>query len=83
MNSFKLKILATDKKVYEGPVESLTVPGAAGYLGIWAHHCPVMTLLGKGQLTYRDTEGKTSSLPIDGNGFFEFSKNTAVILIDN
>ncbi|MBF0483427.1 MAG: F0F1 ATP synthase subunit epsilon [Candidatus Omnitrophica bacterium] len=82
MNTFKLKILGTDKKIYEGVVESLTIPGSSGYFGIWANHCPTLTTLGKGLLTYRDKEGKTNSLNIDNQGFFEFYKNTATVLVE-
>ena len=54
--SFKVIIVTPDKTAYEGDAVSATIPGLAGYIGIWANHAPLvaavvaLTLMGRGQL---------------------------------
>jgi F-type H+-transporting ATPase subunit epsilon len=78
---FELSILTPERAVFEGPVEYVEVPGAAGYLGVLAHHAALVTALAKGTLTVRDAQGKTERWQVEG-GFFEVSNNRATVLAD-
>ena len=53
MADYQLKIYTQEKKVFEGAVTSLIVPGSEGYLGVLANHAPLLALLGQGKLTIR------------------------------
>lgn len=79
---FHLIILSSDKKIYEGDLQSLVAPGEAGYLGILANHAPFMTTLVPGKITLKDTAGKTTALNSKAGGFLEIIKNKATILLD-
>ena len=79
---FHLTILSSDKKMYEGDLQSLVAPGEAGYLGILANHAPFMTTLVPGKITLKDAAGKTTALNSKAGGFLEIIKNKATILLD-
>ena len=52
-----LEILTPDKKVYEGEVTSVTVPGTAGSFEILNNHAPIISTLEDGKVIIR-TGGK-------------------------
>ena len=79
--TFALAILTPERKVFEGPVEYLQVPGSQGYLGVLAHHAALVTALAAGTLTVRDTGGHEECWSVEG-GFFEVSNNRATVLAD-
>jgi F-type H+-transporting ATPase subunit epsilon len=81
MNTYQLTIVTPEKMVYDEKVESLIAPGTVGYLGILAHHAPLMTGLVPGKLTIRKADGEVEILAISG-GFLEVSNNKATILAD-
>ena len=76
-----LKIVTPNELYFEGPVEHVQAPGYNGYLGILQNHAPFVTPVTKGNLTYRDTAGKTSVVKVEG-GFLEVLKNRVLVLTD-
>ena len=60
---------------------SLQVPGSEGYLGVLAHHAPLITALRPGRLDVRDAKGAMQSYAVSG-GFLEVSNNRATVLAD-
>ncbi len=83
MTPFLLTIITPEKVVFNEQVVSLTAPGQLGYLGILAHHAPLMTSLVPGKLTLRkgNSGEQTIVMAVDG-GFLEFSHNQATLLAD-
>ena len=79
---FALEILTPKRRVFGGSVTSLIAPGELGYLGIWAHHAPLMTTLVPGRVTYRGEGGTLGTLTLQGAGFLTVHQNTATILAD-
>ena len=80
--SFTLEIRTPHRKVFAGSVGSLTAPGALGYLGVLANHAPLVTTLVPGKVTYRDPEGRTTTLPSTGTGLLEVYHNRVTLLAD-
>ena len=78
---YNLKVVTPNETVFDGPVESVTAPGALGYLGILTNHAPLVTPVTKGTLTFRDASGKTEKFQVEG-GFLEVLKNRVLILTD-
>ena len=76
----KLQILTPDKAVFEGEVEALLVPGAAGPFEILKDHAPILSTLSKGGLRTR-ANGKETYYTVSG-GFVEFHQNQAVVLAE-
>ena len=79
---FQLSVLTPEKTVFEGEVEYVEVPGAAGYFGVLAHHAPLVASLAHGTLTIRKLGGSEEKVQVSG-GFFEVSNNRATVLADS
>lgn len=77
----KLKIVTPNELFFEGEVEHVMAPGYKGYLGILANHAPFVTPITKGDLSYRDGAGKTTTVRVEG-GFLEVLKNRVLVLTD-
>ncbi len=80
MSDFALEIYTQDRLVWKGQVESMVVPASDGYLGVLAHHAPLVTTLGNGTLTLVGDEGE-KKIPLQG-GFLEVAHNRATLLVD-
>ena len=76
-----LKILTPNELFYEGPVEHVRAPGYNGYLGILPNHAAFVTPVTKGDLTWRESGGKTSTVKVEG-GFLEVLKDRVLVLTD-
>jgi F-type H+-transporting ATPase subunit epsilon len=79
--TFHIRVLTPEKTVREAEIVSLQAPGSEGFLGVWAHHAPLITALQPGPLTLRDASGREDVLAISG-GFLEVSGNRATVLAD-
>ncbi|MEW6239138.1 MAG: ATP synthase F1 subunit epsilon [Candidatus Omnitrophota bacterium] len=80
--TYPLQIVTHEETVYSGEVESLIAPGALGYLGILAHHAPLLTPLTEGTITIRDAQEETKTYWVKG-GILEVANSEAVILAEN
>ena len=80
--SFHLSVLTPTESVIDEEVESAVFPGTEGYLGVLAHHAPLITGLKPGKLTVRGTDGETRVYFVAG-GFLEVSNNRANVLADS
>jgi F-type H+-transporting ATPase subunit epsilon len=78
--TFHLSLLTPEKSFLEAEVTSIIAPGSEGYLGVLAHHAPLITALIPGKLTVKSEAGETV-YAISG-GFLEVSDNKATILAD-
>jgi F-type H+-transporting ATPase subunit epsilon len=81
--SFHVTVALPGKVEYEGEAASLVVPAALGYLGILAHHAPIVAGLTPGKITLRDAAGKITDFTLKSNGFLEFSGNKATLMLDS
>jgi F-type H+-transporting ATPase subunit epsilon len=57
MHTFKLKILTPDTKLFEGEVESFTVPTQSGEITILKNHAPLITLISIGEIKCKTPGG--------------------------
>ena len=80
--SFKVQIVTPDKTAYEGEAVSATIPGLAGYLGVWANHAPLVAAVVPGVVTLRlDEAGSIRYLAV-GTGFVEISDNVVNLMTE-
>ena len=66
---------------FEGQAVSVVAPGGLGYLGILQNHAPLMTTVSKGNLTFRDPDGRVQTFKVEG-GSLEVLKNRVLVLTD-
>ncbi len=79
---FELSVVTPEKTAININVVSVTVPSSDGYIGIWAHHAPLMTAMRIGCLEYI-TEGGVHEVLAVSNGFVEVADNKVVVLADS
>ena len=80
MASFPIQIMAMDRLVFEGDVEHVMAKGTEGFLGVLAHHAPLVTELDSGVLEMT-IKGTKRRFQLEG-GLLEVGGNAAVILAD-
>jgi F-type H+-transporting ATPase subunit epsilon len=75
-----LEILTPDKKVFEGEVTSVSLPGTMGSFEILNNHAPIISTLEDGKLIVRGA-GKEEVFMIQG-GVVENLNNHVVVLAE-
>ncbi|HUU46292.1 MAG TPA: F0F1 ATP synthase subunit epsilon [Acidobacteriota bacterium] len=81
MATYHLSIVTPEETVFDQEIVSLIVPGVKGYLGVLAHHAPLITPLQPGKITIRLPDESELILAVAG-GFLEVANNKATILAD-
>jgi len=79
--TFRVTVLTPERTAFEGEAVHLLAPGAEGYLGVLAHHAPLITSLQPGRLAVRTPDGVEHGFRVTG-GFLEVSDNVARVLAD-
>lgn len=74
-----LELVTPDKKVFEGEVESVKMPGSLGGFEVLDHHASLISSLGKGKVVIRSKDGQ--EFTIDG-GVAEVKDNKVIILAE-
>lgn len=80
--TFQLEILTPRARLFQGEVISLLAPGALGYLGVLAHHAPLVTTLVPGKVVYRSPEGVATTLHSAAGGLLEVHHNLVTLLAE-
>jgi len=75
-----LEILTPDKKVFEGEVRSVTVPGTMGSFEILNNHAPIISTLNDGKLIVRS--GAQEDVYLVKGGVVEVLDNKVVVLAE-
>jgi F-type H+-transporting ATPase subunit epsilon len=75
-----LEILTPDKKIFEGEVNSVTVPGAQGSFEIMNNHAPIISILDDGKVVVRSA-GKEQKFHTKG-GVVEVINNKVILLAE-
>ncbi len=76
----KLRIIAPDRLVFEGDVESVTLPGTVGSFTVLNNHAPIISSLENGKIVYKDANGQ-SEVAVR-SGFAEVCNNTLSICVE-
>lgn len=79
--TFKISVLTQEKVHLETEAIHLEAPGAAGYLGVLAHHAPLMTTLKPGKITVTLADGKDEVFAVSG-GLLKVSGEGVVVLAE-
>lgn len=76
----KLEILTPDKKVFEGEVRSVTVPGTMGSFEVLKDHAPIVSTLEDGKVIIRT--GATEETIFIKGGVIEVLNNNIMVLAE-
>ena len=75
-----LEIVTPERLAYSDEVDSVTLPGAEGELGVLPHHAPLLSTLGAGELTLRKG-GSEETFAIVG-GFLQVLPDKVVVMAE-
>ena len=78
----RIEIITPDKKIYEGDIKSVRVPGKKGSFQVLNDHAPIVSTLDSGPVILSDPEGKETRYEING-GVIEVKANKIILLADS
>jgi F-type H+-transporting ATPase subunit epsilon len=76
-----LEVITPEKKVFEGDVVSVQLPGAEGSFQILNSHSPIVSTLKKGNLVLVDTNNESKEIEVNG-GVVEVNSNHIIVLAE-
>src|SRR5262249_979587 len=79
--AIQLAIVTPERQILSETVSEVTLPGAAGYLGVLPGHAPLITELGIGELTYKNKGGESGLLAVI-RGFAEVLPDRVSVLAE-
>ena len=81
MPTFHFELVSPDKMLFNGPAQSVLVPGNEGDFLVLTEHAPVMTSMRPGVVGIDDAEGKHHRVFVRG-GFADASKKGLILLAE-
>lgn len=78
----KIEIITPDRKVFEGDIKSVRVPGKKGSFQVLKDHAPIVSTLDNGPVIMVDQNGNESVYEING-GVIEVKANKIILLADS
>lgn len=77
-----LEIITPDKKIYEGEIKRIRLPGSMGLFEILKNHAPIISTLGRGIIRVIDEKDRRHTWEIKG-GIVENKDNTIIVLLES
>jgi F-type H+-transporting ATPase subunit epsilon len=78
----KIEIITPDKKVFDGDIKSVRVPGKKGSFQVLKDHAPIISTLDNGTVTIIEMDGTERKFEING-GVIEVKANKIILLADS
>ena len=78
----RIEIVTPDKRIFEGDIKSVRVPGKKGSFQVLKDHAPIVSTLESGPVILVDPEGKETIFEISG-GVIEVKANKIILLADS
>jgi F-type H+-transporting ATPase subunit epsilon len=78
----RIEIVTPDKKIFEGEIKSVRVPGKKGSFQVLKDHAPIVSTLDGGPVIMVNPDGKETVYEIDG-GVIEVKANKIILLADS
>jgi len=76
-----LELITPEKKVFQGEVNSVQLPGTNGKFEVLNNHAPIISTLTKGHVRVIYSNNKTELFKING-GVIEMQNNKIIILAE-
>ena len=78
----KIEIVTPDKKIFEGEIKSVRVPGKKGSFQVLKDHAPIVSTLDSGEVRMVDQNNNEVNYEISG-GVIEVKANKIILLADS
>lgn len=76
-----IEIITPDEKIFEGEVVNASFPGTDGAFQILNNHAPLVSTMGKGDITYQQAKKQPVRMLIEG-GVVEVINNKVNVLVE-
>lgn len=76
-----IEIITVEKKLYEGEIDLVQVPGSKGSFEVLKNHASLISTLDQGKIKIIDKEGNKEFFKIE-SGVIEVSNNKIVVLAE-
>ncbi len=76
----KIRIITPSEILFEGEVESVTLPGSAGSFSVLDMHAPIISSLESGKVIVKGANN-AAEYPLN-SGFVEVKNNIAIVCIE-
>ena len=80
-NQLSLEVVTPYRTVLVEDVDSVTLPGIEGELGILPEHIPLLTTLDTGIMSYKNSSGKTHAIAVHW-GYAQGEGNSVRVLAE-
>ncbi|MCY1721123.1 ATP synthase F1 subunit epsilon [Prolixibacteraceae bacterium Z1-6] len=77
-----LEIITPDKKIFEGEVKLIQLPGSKGAFEILKNHAPIISTLERGTIKIKDQNNEEKLFEVDG-GVIENKANKIIVLVES
>jgi F-type H+-transporting ATPase subunit epsilon len=74
-----LEVLTPEKKLFQGEVTSVKLPGVSGSFELLENHAPIISALTNGDIEIKQNNNVTTITIVDG--FIECLQNKVVVLV--
>ena len=78
----KIEIVTPDKKIFDGEIKSVRVPGKKGSFQVLKDHAPIVSTLDSGTVRMVDQDNNEVTYEISG-GVIELKANKIILLADS
>jgi F-type H+-transporting ATPase subunit epsilon len=78
----KIEIITPDKRIFEGEIKSVRVPGKKGSFQVLKDHAPIISTLDIGPVRIVDQQDNEITYEISG-GVIEVKANKIILLADS
>ena len=78
----KIEIITPDRKIFEGDIKSIRVPGKKGSFQVLKDHAPIISTLDNGPVIIIDPDGSETIYEING-GVIEVKQNRIILLAES
>ena len=82
INKFQLSVISAERKVFEGEVENVLVPGMVGDFLVLSDHAPCISSIRPGFLEFSDENSKKQKYFVSG-GIVEVTNKMVSVLVDS
>jgi F-type H+-transporting ATPase subunit epsilon len=76
-----IEIITPEKKLYQGNVKLVKVPGSKGSFEILRNHAPIISTLEKGTIKIISNQDETVLIDVEG-GIIEVMRDNIIVLAD-
>ena len=82
MNTFSLKVIASDKVFFDGKCGIIIVPALDGEQAIMSHHEDMVIAIDEGEMRFRPEGTDNWEYAVVGMGFVEIVNNRVTLLVE-